>query len=329
MPLSRAIVASNMATPTVSVVVGAYQAAAYLQRSLASVLEQSFDDFELVVVDDGSTDATPAILAALAAQDTRVRVLRQENQGLTAALRRGCDEARGELIARHDADDLSLPERFARQVECLRRDIDAAFVTCWSQALGPRDEPLYEVRTGAGALEALLGDHAGPAGHGSVMFRAHAYRQAGGYRPEFRYAQDWDLWLRLAECGPLACASDVLYSFRVNEHSISAKRRSQQLRLAALARRCANARRTGQAEQPWVEQAALVSAEPAPGRGRQNPGNSYFIGKCLLVRRDARCREYLRRAVRERPWHWRAWAALAWAHALRRGAASQAPDIRA
>lgn len=302
-----------MSSPLVSVVVGAFQAAGSLRRSLASVLDQDLLDLELIVVDDGSTDATPSILADLAAADDRLVVLRQENGGLTSALSRACASARGEFIGRHDADDLSLPGRFAAQVEALRRDSSLSFVSCWGRALGPEDELLYEARPTAepgAATQALLAGRAGPVHHGSVVFRAAAYRATGGYRRFFRYAQDWDLWLRLGEVGRLAFVAEMLYAFRVDEWSISARRRSQQLRLLDLALECHAARVEGRPEEPWLAKAEQVSQEPPPPRGSSDPGNSYFIGKCLLDRRDRRCLPYLRRAIRERPRDWRAWGAL-------------------
>src|SRR5882672_1702517 len=102
-------------TPLVSVVTSTYNGASYLENSLQSVLDQTGVQFELIVVDDGSTDGSAEILARLAGKDSRLRLLRQKNQGLTRALIRGCAEARGTYIARHDSDDLSLPGRLEKQ----------------------------------------------------------------------------------------------------------------------------------------------------------------------------------------------------------------------
>lgn len=297
--------------PIVSVVVSVYQCAATLARSLGSVLEQNLRELELIVVDDGSTDGSSAWLDALAARDKRVRVLHQENRGLTSALARGCAEARGAYVARHDADDLSLPERLSRQAARLRGDDELAFVSCWSQVIGPRDELLLEVRRPedrAAAKGALTRDGVAP-WHGSVMFRADAYRRVGGYREAFRYAQDWDLWLRLVDVGDLAYEPAFLYAFRVGETSLSSARRSQQQRLGEIARACRVARLDGSSDEPLLAEAARVSAEPPPPRSGRDPGHTYFIGKCLLDRRDPRCLTYLRRARHERPWAWRPHAA--------------------
>jgi glycosyltransferase involved in cell wall biosynthesis len=304
--------------PVVSVVSGVFNAGRYLLRSAESVRTQDGVSWEWVVVDDGSTDGSSRLLAELAAADPRVRVVWQENQGLTKALVHGCELAQGRYIARHDADDLSLPGRLARQVELLRADPGSSMASCWSLAVGPEDEELYSVvrpADSALATEALRRGEEGPC-HGSVVFRAEAYRRVGGYRAEFRYAQDWDLWLRLTEVGRIAYVPDFLYCYRVGENNISAHRRGQQLRLQQAAQACVRARAGGQPERPHLEEAAHISAEPASSFGNGRAGNSYFIGKCLLDRRDRRALPYLKRGVRQDPWSWRRWAALAGAALL-------------
>jgi len=109
-----------MSTPEVSVVMGVYNGAEHLEQTLASILSQEGCDLEFIVVDDGSTDDTGSILDAWAAQDKRLRVIHQQNTGLTRALIRGCAEARGEFIARQDAGDVSLPGRLDAQFTYLK-----------------------------------------------------------------------------------------------------------------------------------------------------------------------------------------------------------------
>ena len=106
-------------SPLVSVVMSVFNGGDYLQTALESVLDQEGVDFEFVVVDDGSTDGSAAKLAEIARRDARVRVIRQENAGLTRALMRGCSEARGDFVARQDGDDLSCAGRLARQARVL------------------------------------------------------------------------------------------------------------------------------------------------------------------------------------------------------------------
>lgn len=307
-----------MAEPTISVVTSVYNGVEHLRQSVDSVLGQTDIDFEFLIVDDGSTDGSGAILAEYAARDARMRVIQQENQGLTKALIRGCAEARGEYIARHDGDDLSLRNRFATQVAWLQAHSEASFVSCWSYGIGPAGEVLFEVKRSleAGDLTTgLVERDEGPPGHGSVMFRAEAYRQVGGYRQQFRYAQDWDLWLRLAEVGQFACVPQFGYAYRVSESSISAFRRRQQLRLAEIAHACRGARQRGESEMPLLAEAARVSALPSPPPRETAGAASYFIGKCLLDRRDRRALPYLLRSLRTRPCSFRRWLALGAAHA--------------
>ena len=133
----------------VSVVSSAYNAAPHLRESIRSVLDQEGVDLEMIVIDDGSTDETPAILGELAREDRRLQVVSQGNRGLTQALIAGCALARGELIARHDPDDLSLPGRLARQAVALERDPSLVFVSCWTRAVGPKGETLFETRGSA------------------------------------------------------------------------------------------------------------------------------------------------------------------------------------
>ncbi|MCU0872327.1 MAG: glycosyltransferase family 2 protein [Pirellulaceae bacterium] len=269
-----------------------------------------------MVVDDGSTDETPALLEEFARNVQQVRVVTQHNQGLTRALTRGCAEARGVYIARHDADDVSLPGRLAAQVELLENLPELAFVSCWSYGIGPNAELLFEVRRPTAveaATDGLLERGEGPPGHGSVMFRADAYRQVGGYRAPFRYAQDWDLWLRLADVGRFACVPKFGYAYRVSESSISAFRRRQQMRLAEIARACHLARKRGETETQLLAEAACVSELPPPALRETIAVNSYFIGKCLLDRRDRRALPYLARSLRAKPWSVRRWLAVAMA----------------
>lgn len=305
---------------SVSVVVGVRNGGDALGASLASVLSQAGPALELIVVNDGSTDDTARRLEALAAADPRLRVRHQSAQGLTVALRQGCAEARGEFIARHDADDLSLPDRLARQVARLRAEPELAFVSCWCRALGPRDELLWEVTPPAerqAATQALVDGGHGPPHHGSVLMRRAAYERAGGYRPQFYLAQDSDLWLRLAEQGAFAHEPAFLYAFRVTEHSLSARHSRTQLRLGELSRECHAARRAGRPEAELLAQAAALRPEPAAAAHPEDPFfGPYFIARCLLRRRDPRARPYALRALRARPWSAKAWLSLAHAYTL-------------
>lgn len=137
--------------------------------------------------------------------------------------------------------------------------------------------------------------------HGSVMFRTESYQSVGGYRVPFRYAQDWDLWLRLSEVGQIQFAPEALYAFRFSSGSISSFRREQQRRLVEIARKCSAARASGRTEEELLQEASHVSAEPAVQGAVVDAGNAYFVGKCLLDRRDRRALPYLWQSVQHAP----------------------------
>jgi glycosyltransferase involved in cell wall biosynthesis len=240
-------------------------------------------------------------------------VIHQPNLGLTRALMRGCSEARAEFIARHDSDDISLPGRLERQARRLQSDPSLSLVSCWATALGPGGEVLWEScrsEEPAVATDRLLNHWEGPPHHGSVMFRKSCYERVGGYRPEFYFAQDSDLWLRLGEVGGLAYEQSHLYAFRVSETSISSSWRAVQHELGDLAHECQTARRAGKSEEDLLRCAALLRPGLVPRAKPDLVSGPYFIGRCLLARRDPRALRYFRRVVAHRPFHLAAWASL-------------------
>src|SRR5215471_8330953 len=132
--------------PEVSIVMSVYNGASRLAATLDSILTQEGVALEFIVVNDGSTDTSGRILNDYASRDSRVRVIHQGNTGLTRALIRGCDAARGEFIARQDAGDTSLPARLKSQVDVLRKQQDCVLVSCWTDVVGPKGEFLYTSR---------------------------------------------------------------------------------------------------------------------------------------------------------------------------------------
>ncbi|HYC91405.1 MAG TPA: glycosyltransferase [Thermoanaerobaculia bacterium] len=291
----------------ISVVMGVYNAAETLRETLDSILAQEEVELEVIVVDDGSTDATPAILAGYP-----IQVIRQENRGLTHALIAGCAAARGSLIARHDAGDLSHPRRLAVQ-QRLFDDPDVVFVSCATQYVGPELEPLWVARPSVVAPASIVdltrrhGLVDGPTHHGSAVFRRDAYERAGGYRAAFYYGQDYDLWYRLAELGKFCGAAEVLYTARITPGSISSAAKREQETLARLSRAALELRQRGRAEDALLAAAASVRPVRAAASRRRRAAGLYFIGEALRRNGDPRARRYLREALAAWPLSARTW----------------------
>ena len=187
------------ATPTVTFLIPAYNAAATLGASLTSALQQSRPADEILVINDGSTDATADILAAM--HDPRLHVVTQTNQGLAATLNRGIELAKGTYIARLDSDDIALHERLGDQLAFMEANSSVALLGTWAQVY-VRETPsdrFHRHPTESNTLKLeLLFDN--PFVHSSVMYRRDVVRQLGGYRVEqqMRIPEDYEFWSRIA-----------------------------------------------------------------------------------------------------------------------------------
>jgi glycosyltransferase involved in cell wall biosynthesis len=209
--------------PRISVLMPVYQAERYLEEAVESILAQSFDDFELIALDDGSTDASSRMLEALARRDDRIRVRRSEHAGLVTQLNWGIAAARGEFIARMDADDVSRPERFERQLGYLDANPDCVAVGTGTDEVDPERRIIrtLDIRTCHEEIESrLMRGDGGALIHASALYRTDALRRIDGYRKEFEYGEVIDLHLRLGEIGRLANLPEVLYEYRRNFASV-------------------------------------------------------------------------------------------------------------
>ncbi len=192
--------------PRVSVVMPVYNAADTIEGAARSILDQTWRDLELIVVDDGSTDGSLGIVRSLAREDGRIAPIAAEHAGLVKALERGVSVARGELIARMDADDQCAPQRLERQIDTLNRT--SADVCSCHVALPAGQEPQPGMARYMRWINGLE-THAAmererfiesPLAHPTVVMRCSAFERAGGYRDP-GWAEDYDLWLRLFETG--------------------------------------------------------------------------------------------------------------------------------
>jgi len=248
--------------PVISVLMSVYNAERYVAEAIQSILGQTEGRFEFLIVNDGSSDASASILDRYAAQDSRIRVIHQENRGLIASLNLLLDEARAPLVARMDSDDVSRPERFAVQfAEMAARpeiavlgtntdelDADGAYFPC-SDFHPEQPEDIRERLMVASGIC-----------HPSVMMRRDVIRALGGYRAAFRHCEDYDLWLRVSEHHDMMNLRDRLFLYRRSPDQVSEKHILVQAIGAACARYAAQQRRTGRPD-PFEGATSLPSLD--------------------------------------------------------------------
>ncbi|MBI4179182.1 glycosyltransferase [bacterium] len=212
----------------VSVLLPVWNGGRFLRSSLESLRRQSFRKFEVVAVDDGSTDGSHALLTRnWGFPITLIRHRRR--QGITISLREAACAAVGQILARQDADDLSHPDRLARQVRLLRKQTDLVLVGCDFETIDEQGDRL--------SLERLPRQPENIASalawrnvfaHGSILMRRWAYEKIGGYDPRMRFSQDLDLYVRLAETGKLGAVPGCLYQWRKNPKGVNGRLRDLQ-----------------------------------------------------------------------------------------------------
>jgi GT2 family glycosyltransferase len=220
-----------------SVMMPVYNGARYVGAAIDSVLSQTAGDFELLVMDDGSTDETPAILARYAAQDCRIRVFRRPRQGQIATRNELLRLARSDIVACADADDICLPDRFERQLSVIAGD-----TRLWvlGTAMGSIDgsgrrRKRRQAITGSDAVAADL-ERRCCIGHPSCMMRRQEILAIGGYRPAYEAAEDYDLFLRASEYGRVDNLGTVGVLYRTHAESVSQRHALRQAISADLAR---------------------------------------------------------------------------------------------
>jgi glycosyltransferase involved in cell wall biosynthesis len=213
--------------PRISVVLPVYNAKQYLSSALGSVLGQTFKDFELLLFDDGSVDGSLEIAQAIAAQDSRVDVISEGHRGLVGCLNAGIERARGEFIARMDADDICMPNRFEIQLTYLQQHPDCCAVGSQAIRIDPESSPInpwHVPETHEEIENRHLQGTGGGLIHPSVMLRTKSVRQIAGYRETYEAAEDYDLFLRLAEIGRLVNLPTPLLYYRLHTKSVSLSR---------------------------------------------------------------------------------------------------------
>lgn len=217
--------------PVVSILTAVHNDDKFLASAAASVLAQTYTDFEWIIVDDGSADLTPYILKTLAEQDDRISVITNtQNFGLTKSLNIGLAHCRGSYVARMDADDIALPNRLQKQLDFLERNPNVAacgslgvYIDEAEKEIGPKDLPTtYET-----IKNKFLWNNQFI--HSSLFFRKDILDNMGGYNEAFKTAQDYELMMRIAAAYPVVNLSDRLIKWRVRRGSISWKSKRQEI----------------------------------------------------------------------------------------------------
>ena len=296
-------------SPSFSVVMSIYNGAMQLEGTIKSILEQSFSNFELIIVDDGSTDGTAEILEEFRDQDSRIKLISRANAGLTQSLILACEVARSGVIARHDVGDRSHCDRFKTQYQFLSEYPEYNAVTCHTRFFTPKQELMYNVEIDETALNKALtcsqpNDLLGPSHHGSVMFRKSDYLQCGGYRKELYFAQDLDLWTRLVELGKFGVIQQYYYDAVFHPYSISGNNADAQNELKSLIAEMIIRRQNNSSEQDLLQSASKIAHTRKTNTS--NAGAFYFMGSCLLKTQPRASRAYFVKCLTEQPFHLKA-----------------------
>lgn len=294
LPLQRT---SSPAPPAVSVIVATYNYGRYLACAINSILQQTFTDFEVIVVDDGSTDDTEDVIRQFL-DGARIHYIRTGHVGQPAAKNTGAAHAQGEFLAFLDADDLWLPEKLERQIELLRRDPGLGLVYCRRTIIDPegreRQEPEPELHRGMVIEEIFRNNFVC---FSSSVIRRSVFEEMGRFDESIPLAIDYDLWLRVASVYRFDYVDCPLVKYRVGHANLS-RRAEERLGI--------------------VEQIMRRFLDDRGGKGmirqsvvRQSWAETYFH-KALIQRRDSRLRaaRTLLHAIRWRPSLWPAWKAL-------------------
>jgi glycosyltransferase involved in cell wall biosynthesis len=219
-------------SPRVSVLMPVFNGGPYLSTAIGSVLTQTFGDYELVVVDDGSTDGSSEVIADFAARDARIRALRKHNSGISDTLNRGIAEARGDWIARLDADDVMLPHRLERQMAFVSHDSEIVAAGSYYDIIddaGARCATLRPLPRDRGELQGLL-DAREPLTftHPTMIYRRTIAMALGGYRRDYEPCEDTELFARmLAMSGVILIQPEILTLYRVHGGAISQRQATE------------------------------------------------------------------------------------------------------
>jgi glycosyltransferase involved in cell wall biosynthesis len=203
--------------PAISVLMPVRNGARYVAAAIDSVLSQTFSDFELLLIDDGSTDGSSEILANYAERDTRITLLKGPSNGLSKALNLALVIAKAPLLARMDCDDLCRPERFAKQKQYMDANPDCVLLGCKCTLIDPEDRPICDkedIAESHDEIDRLLLNLGWPLVHPALMLRTEPVRKIGGWNERYHTVEDHDLFLKLGEIGRMHNLQETLFLYR-------------------------------------------------------------------------------------------------------------------
>jgi glycosyltransferase involved in cell wall biosynthesis len=217
--------------PAISVLMPVYNGERYVSLAVESILGQSFPDFEFIIINDGSDDGSLSILQRYADADPRIVLISRENRGLVQTLNEGIELAQGSLIARMDADDIALRNRFQIQKSYMDSNPDVICVGGVCRVIDAKGRFLIntDTKTGYETVEKLALQGVSPIAHPSAMIRLDALKNVGGYAQEDWPAEDLALWIKLSAEGKIDNVPEVILEYRIHDKSISTKQHSLQM----------------------------------------------------------------------------------------------------
>lgn len=207
--------------PKISVIIPTYNSMTYLPKTVGSVLNQTFTDFELLIIDDGSSDDTATWAAQV--QDSRVKLISQSNQGAAGARNTGIKQAKGQYIAFLDADDLWSPTKLEQQVQCLDKNLNLGLVHTWIAFIQSNDTPTGRIMTTHGkgnVWEKMVVYNLVRCGS-TAMVRRCCFEEVGYFDQTLKYAEDWDMWIRISARYPFETINEPLVLYREHENNKS------------------------------------------------------------------------------------------------------------
>ena len=216
-----------MKNPKVTVLMPVYNGEKYLKKSIESILDQTFTDFEFLIIDDGSTDESLELIKSY--DDTRIKIIvHEQNKGLIKTLNEGIELAAGDYVARMDGDDVSLPERLEKQIAFMDNNQDVAVCGTWAKSMNENGKIVSTMKSLSGILLKYNYWKPSPMIHPSVMMRKSLIKEFL-FSVDAASAEDYDLWLRIVKKHRIFNIKECLLLYRIHGENISTKRRDEQL----------------------------------------------------------------------------------------------------